>query len=73
MDGLVFSGHTPAPGLFEYKKAIEPVQVLGGTKEKVSIINRYDHVTLDHLKCKWTLVGDGLRKYGKEVEIPSGS
>jgi beta-galactosidase len=73
MDGLVFSDHTPTPGLIEYKKATEPVQVLRGTNRKVRIINRYDHVTLDHLKCEWTLVGDGFRKSGKEVKIPTGS
>lgn len=72
MDGMLFSNHTPNPGLIEYRKAIEPVQVLGGSKHKVKIINRYDHVTLDHLKCEWTLVCDGFRKVGKEVKIPEG-
>lgn len=72
MDGLVFSDHTPTPGLIEYKKAIEPVQVLEGTSEKVKIINRYDHITLDHLKAEWFLVGGGLRKPGGEVQIPQG-
>lgn len=68
----MFSDHTPTPGLTEYKKAIEPVQVLGGSKKKVKIINRYDHATLDHLKCRWTMVGDGCRKKGNEVKIPAG-
>ncbi|KAF4627791.1 hypothetical protein G7Y89_g10362 [Cudoniella acicularis] len=72
MDGLLFSDHTPTPGLTEYKKAIEPVQVLGGDHRKVKIISRYDHTTLDHLKCEWRLVGDGFSKPGKEVKIPSG-
>lgn len=72
MDGVLFSDHTPNPGLIEYKKAIEPVQVLGGDAKKVKIISRYDHVTLDHLKCEWSLVVDGYKKAGKEVEIPKG-
>ncbi|KAG4433632.1 hypothetical protein IFR05_010878 [Cadophora sp. M221] len=70
MDGVLHSDHTPNPGLIEYQKAIEPVQVLGGTKDKVKIINRYDHINLDHLKCEWTLVGDGIKKAGQEVKIP---
>jgi beta-galactosidase/beta-glucuronidase len=70
MDGLLFSNHTPTPGLIEYSKAIEPVQVLGGSKDKVKIINRYDFATLDHLKCEWSLVSDGSKKVGKEVKIP---
>jgi beta-galactosidase len=72
LDGLVFSDHTPTPGLTEYKKAIEPVQVLCGGSKKIKIINRYDHVTLDHLNCDWSLVGDGFRKTGKKVRIPKG-
>jgi beta-galactosidase len=72
MDGLLFSDHTPTPGLIEYKKAIEPVQVLGYKDMKVTIINRYDHITLDHLRCEWALVGDGFREGGSEVKIPNG-
>jgi beta-galactosidase len=72
MDGVLFSDHTPAPGLVEYKKAIEPVQVLGGTLESVEIINRYDFITLDHLKCEWSLVGDDISRMGEEVVIPAG-
>jgi len=72
MDGVVFSDHTPNPGLLEYKKAIEPVQVRGGDAKSVSIINRYDHITLDHLKCEWSLVGNNFTKAGGEVTIPNG-
>ena len=72
MDGVLFSDHTPTPGLVEYKKAIEPVQVLGGSLEHVEIINRYDFVTLDHLKCEWSLTGDGASRRVGEVKIPSG-
>lgn len=72
MDGLVFSDHTPTPGLIEYKKAIEPVQILNRGSNFVQIINRYDHVTLDHLKAEYFVVGNGFRKSGGEVQIPQG-
>ncbi|KUJ12663.1 family 2 glycosyl hydrolase [Mollisia scopiformis] len=72
LDGVLFSDHSPNPGLIEYRKAIEPIQVLSGTKDKVKIISRYDHTTLDHLKCTWSLVGDSFKKAGNEVKIPSG-
>lgn len=72
LDGLVFSDHTPTPGLTEYKKCIEPVQVLGGDSKSVTIINRYDHVSLEHLQCHWSLIGDAINKKGKEVKIPNG-
>ena len=72
MDGLCFSDHTPTPGLTEYRKAIEPVQVTSGDNQTVKIINRYDHVTLDHLNCYWELITDGYREPGKKVHIPKG-
>lgn len=73
MDGLLFSNHTPTPGLTEYKKVIEPVEVLeSSTPGKVLAINRYDHITLDHLKCEWFIVGDGYKGDKKEVSIPKG-
>jgi len=73
LDGLCFSLHTPTPGLVEYKKAIEPVQTLGSEGDsKVRIINRYDFVTLDHLKCRWCVVSDGGDVSGGFVDIPSG-
>ncbi|EPS44203.1 hypothetical protein H072_1885 [Dactylellina haptotyla CBS 200.50] len=73
MDGLLHSNHTPTPGLTEYKKAIEPVQVLeNSTAGRVLIINRYDHVTLDHLKCEWCVVGDDYKGPKKEISIPAG-
>ncbi|KAJ4293835.1 hypothetical protein N0V88_005349 [Collariella sp. IMI 366227] len=57
LDGLNFSNHTPTPGLLEYKKAIEPVQVLGIEKgNKVRIVNRYDFLTLEHLTCRWSII-----------------
>lgn len=72
MDGMLFSDHTPTPGLHEYKKAIEPVQVLDLSGYEVTIINRYDHITLDHLKCEWKIVGGDRPKSSKVVAIPKG-
>lgn len=72
MDGLCFSDHTPTPGLVEYKKAIEPVQTLSIDGSKVTIINRYDFIGLDHLKCHWAVVADGLTVEGAEVPVPKG-
>lgn len=71
MDGLVFSDHTPTPGLTEYNKAIEPVQVAYSSSEgKVTIINRYDCITLDHLICEAQLVHDGNKRSLGIVPLP---
>lgn len=73
MDGLCFSNHTPTPGLIEYKKAIEPVQVLGLKGTELTIVNRYDIVSLDHLKCRYYMVSDGSPIAAESViKIPNG-
>lgn len=74
LDGLCFSNHTPTPGLLEYKKAIEPVQTLKlENGNQVRIINRYDFVTLDHLKCFYYYSDDMLDWVEKrEVKVPKG-
>ncbi|KAI1387197.1 glycoside hydrolase family 2 protein [Hypoxylon trugodes] len=71
MDGLCDSRHFPGPGLDEYGKAIEPVQILGVKGNEVTIINRYDFLTLDHLKCYWELISDRQQMIGKEILIPA--
>ncbi|KAH8645998.1 hypothetical protein BGZ60DRAFT_554888 [Tricladium varicosporioides] len=72
LDGLVSSKHTPTPGLIEYRKAIEPVQVKYCEGQKVIIANRYDMISLDHLKCEASIVSDGFKKSLGEVDIPRG-
>lgn len=73
MDGLIDSSHNPAPGLSEYKKAIEPVQVLRIEGKGARIINRYDFLTLDHLECTYSIVHDGGHLEHGVVAIPQGT
>jgi beta-galactosidase len=73
MDGVLFSDHTPNPGLIEYKKAIEPVKVVSHTQEKITIMNRYDFITLDHLEATYTILDEGKATSQKgSIEIPKG-
>ncbi|KAI0875622.1 beta-galactosidase [Hypoxylon argillaceum] len=73
MDGVLFSDHTPNPGLIEYKKAIEPVKVVSHTAEKITIVNRYDFITLDHLEASYVILDEGKPTSQKgSVEIPKG-
>ncbi|CAJ2505598.1 Uu.00g129920.m01.CDS01 [Anthostomella pinea] len=72
MDGLCDSRHSPGPGLSEYSKAIEPVQMLDFLGSEVEIINRYDFLTLDHLKCYWEIISDRQQHIGRELHIPKG-
>ncbi|KAI0444693.1 beta-galactosidase [Xylaria telfairii] len=73
MDGVLFSDHTPTPGLIEYKKAIEPVKVISHTPQKITIVNRYDFITLDHLEASYVVLHEGKPTSQKgTVEIPRG-
>ncbi|KAI1880930.1 hypothetical protein JX265_001170 [Neoarthrinium moseri] len=72
MDGLCFANHGPGPGLWEYAKAIEPVQVTGVNGLEVEIVNRYDFLTLDHLECYWGFITDREQVIGRHVQIPKG-
>ena len=55
---MVNSDHTPNAGLIEYKKAIEPVQLVESTKTSAKFINRYDIISLDHLVCQYASASD---------------
>ncbi|KAH8195258.1 hypothetical protein TruAng_010582 [Truncatella angustata] len=73
MDGVLFSDHTPTPGLIEYKKAIEPIKVVSHTARSATIVNRYDFITLDHVECTY-LILDGGKPTAQSgfLELPSG-
>ena len=73
LDGMLNSDHTPNSGMIEYKKAVEPVQVLSSSFHKITIVNRYDISTLDHLECFACSVSDEgkITKLGR-VDIPLG-
>jgi beta-galactosidase len=73
MDGLVNSDHSPNTGLTEYKKAIEPVQLLESTGSKATFINRYDFITLDHLSCQYiSTSASGSGTVSGSLDMPSG-
>jgi len=71
-DGLIFPDRAPSPGLVEYKKVIEPVQVeaidlAGGT---FRFTNRYDFSTLEHLRLAWKVEVEGKLYASGVVQTP---
>ena len=73
MDGVLNSDHSPNSGLLEYKKALEPVQLVSSTANTVTIINRQDFATLDYLDCTYSVVSEsGDKSRQGQIEIPSG-
>ncbi|KGO38576.1 Glycoside hydrolase, family 2, N-terminal [Penicillium expansum] len=69
LDGMVFSDHTPSPGLAEYKKAIEPVTVILKGRS-LEVANHYDFNTLDHLSISWHVVTDSGNSEPTPWQIP---
>ncbi|MEC0267171.1 glycoside hydrolase family 2 TIM barrel-domain containing protein [Paenibacillus anseongense] len=71
IDGLVFPDRTIKSSLIEFKKVIEPVKVRAVNMQSgiVSIENRYDFLSLDHLKGSWQLLHDG--DIVEQGELPS--
>lgn len=73
MDGLVNSDHSPNPGLTEYKKAIEPVQLLEINGDKAKFINRYDFIDLNHLTLSVSVTSESEKSpKSTPVDVPSG-
>jgi beta-galactosidase len=71
IDGVLSSLHEPTSALFEYRKALEPVQLANrSTFENVNIINRYDFISLSHLNCSYKIVGDGFSTEKEDVRLP---
>jgi Beta-galactosidase/beta-glucuronidase len=72
MDGVTQSDHTPNPGLIEYKKAIEPVLVEAANlaQGKVTITNRYDFSSLDHLTLTWNVAQEGTVVQSGTLPLP---
>ena len=62
LDGLLFPDRKPKASIIEFKKVIEPVKVtsVDMASGKVSVENRYNFLSLEHLDCSWSLLRDGV-------------
>ena len=72
-DGLLLPDRTPTPGLLELKQVMAPVHAerLAGRPGAVRIVNRHDHVGLDHVRCRWERLEDGHRVASGELPLPA--
>ncbi len=60
-DGLVWPDRKAHPGLYEFKKLAQPVVVRAKNlrQGKIEVINRYDHLSLEHLIGTWEVTVNG--------------
>jgi beta-galactosidase/beta-glucuronidase len=78
IDGLNFPDRIPHTGLVEYKKILEPVEVIAVdlTTGEVKIKNRYAFISLSHLDGYWKIHLEGkVLKQGKlpVMDVPAGN
>ena len=71
-DGLLFPDRTPSPGLIEYKKVLEPVLIEAEDIKdgKFKISNRYDFISLEHLKFDYTVEEEGVQVSSGTIPTP---
>ncbi|MGW0878135.1 glycoside hydrolase family 2 TIM barrel-domain containing protein [Streptomyces sp. NPDC002671] len=71
-DGLLFPDRSPSPGLVEYKKVIEPVDIDGdGSGSTVRITNKYDFADLSALAFTWSYQVDGETVDSGALAVPA--
>ncbi|OGV74766.1 MAG: hypothetical protein A2269_05120 [Lentisphaerae bacterium RIFOXYA12_FULL_60_10] len=72
LDGLVSPDRVPHPGLIEYKRILQPVEVkaVDAVAGRFRIRNRYDFLGLGHLSGEWVLTSDGTSQSNGTFTVP---
>lgn len=68
-DGLLFPDRKPSPGLLEFKKVIEPVQ-MAKVEGGVAIKNCHDFIALSHLAFTYRVEVDGKLVKEGPLDVP---
>lgn len=62
IDGLIMPDRTPSPGLYEYKKVIEPITTTAVDIQKgiINLLSRYDFANLDRFNLVYKVMEDDV-------------
>ena len=76
-DGMVAPDRTPHPGMYEFKKAVQPVRVrpISVAEGRFEIINRRDFTSLIDVDGRWEILVEGIvRESGvlPPLDVPPG-
>ncbi len=76
-NGLLASDRTPRPALFEVKKVYQNIKVYEKDLPdgKIDVHNKYNFISLDHLKLEWEMTENGIPIQSgsiKELDIQPG-
>ncbi|MBI2302490.1 MAG: DUF4981 domain-containing protein, partial [Armatimonadetes bacterium] len=76
LNGLVGADRVPHPALWEYKKILQPVEVVAIdlARGRICVHNRYHFRDLSHLAARWTVTVEGtvVQAGDLPVEVPAG-
>ena len=74
-DGLVTAERKATSGLFEVKKAYQPIQIIAKDLNNgiFSLINHYSFIGLENITLSWQLTADGEFRMGGTIDLPENS
>lgn len=73
IDGLIMPDRTPSPGLYEYKKVIEPITTTAVDIQKgiINLLGRYDFANLDRFNLVYKVMEDDVILQTGFMAVPS--
>lgn len=73
IDGLIMPDRTPSPGLYEYKKVIEPITTTAVDIQKgiINLLSRYDFANLNRFNLVYKVMEDDIILQTGFMAVPS--
>lgn len=73
IDGLIMPDRTPSPGLYEYKKVLEPITTTAVDIQKgiINLLSRYDFANLDRFNLVYKVMEDDVILQTGFMAVPS--
>ena len=73
IDGMLMPDRTPSPGLYEYKKVVEPITTTAVDLEKgiIHLLSRYDFADLDQFRLVYQVMEDDVMIQSGSLDLPS--
>lgn len=73
IDGMLMPDRTPSPGLYEYKKVVEPITTTEVDLEKgiICLLSRYDFADLDQFRMVYNIMEDDVMIFSGSMDLPS--
>lgn len=73
IDGMLMPDRTPSPGLYEYKKVVEPITTTEVDLENgvVRLLSRYDFADLNQFRMVYNIMEDDVMIFSGSMGLPS--